>query len=55
MPSKGDDCPFSELIQFTSKYKCMFQIGQFSRCNLDCGMNCPYLVEHSGVGNDKRK
>lgn len=43
LPHKSEDCVFAEYIGMTSKYKCMFQFGMYSRCNLDCGEECPYL------------
>lgn len=43
LPVKSEDCIFAEYIGMTSKYKCMFQSGMYSRCNLDCGKECPYL------------
>jgi hypothetical protein len=43
LPDKSKDCIFAEYIGMTSKYKCMFQSGMYSRCNLDCGKECPYL------------
>ena len=43
LPEKSKDCIFSEYIAMTSKYKCMFQSGMYSRCNLDTERECPYL------------
>lgn len=44
LPKTSKECIFAEYIQMTSKYKCMFQHGMYSRCNLDCGEECPYLI-----------
>lgn len=43
LPEKSEECPFAEYIQMTSKHKCMFQQGMYSRCNLECNMECKYL------------
>lgn len=43
LPVKSEDCIFAEYIGMTSKYKCMFQSGMYSRCKLDYGKECPYL------------
>ena len=43
LPVKSEDCIFAEYISMTSKYKCMFQSGMYSRCKLDRGETCPYL------------
>lgn len=43
LPGASKDCIFAEYINMTSKYKCMFQSGMYSRCKLDCGEECPYL------------
>lgn len=43
LPKTSKECIFSEYIQMTSKYKCMFQHGMYSRCCLDHGEKCPYL------------
>lgn len=43
LPDMSKDCIFAEYIGMTSKYKCMFQSGMYSRCKLDCGEECPYL------------
>lgn len=43
LPVRGKDCIFAEYISMTSKYKCMFRSGMYSRCNLDCDKECPYL------------
>lgn len=47
LPTKSKDCIFAEHIGMTSKYKCMFQSGLYSRCNLDCNEECPYLTTAS--------
>lgn len=44
MPDKSEECLFSEEIQLTSRYKCQFQRGIYSRCNLECGKECNYLI-----------
>lgn len=58
LPVKSEDCIFAEYIGMTSKYKCMFQSGMYSRCKLDCGEACPYLkkepkknLRFSGAGD----
>lgn len=43
LPNSSKECLFAEYISMTSKYKCMLQQGMYSRCNLDCGKECPYL------------
>lgn len=45
IPKISKECIFSEYIQMTSKYKCMFQQGMYSRCKLDHGEKCPYLKQ----------
>lgn len=42
LPVRSKDCIFADYINMTSKYKCMFQSGMYSRCKLDCGEECPY-------------
>ena len=44
-PETSKECLFSEYIKMTSKYKCMFRSGMYSRCALDCEEKCPYLKE----------
>lgn len=44
-PKKGEECPFAEYIPTTSRHQYIFQRGLYSRCNLDCGVECGYLVE----------
>ena len=51
MPTTSKECPFSEYIGMTSKYKCQFQGGLYSRCNLDCGKECEYLVSREAEGD----
>ena len=54
LPVKSEDIKFAEYIGMTSKYKCMFQSGMYSRCKLDCDEACPYLKRIGDVGvNDK--
>lgn len=48
LPKSGDECIFSEEIQLTSRYKCMFIQGIYSRCRLDSEGKCPYLKELGG-------
>lgn len=56
LPDKGEDCIFAEYISMTSKYKCMFQSGMYSRCNLDCDKECPYLKRIGDMRvNDKNR
>ena len=43
LTEKSEECPFAEYIQMTSKHKCMFQQGMYSRCNLECNMECKFL------------
>ena len=40
LPESGEDCIF-----VTSGYRCRFIAGPYSRCRLDCGEKCPYLIE----------
>lgn len=60
LPVRSKDCIFAEYINMTSKYKCMFQSGMYSRCKLDCGEECPYLKRgsrralHFGGTGDRR-
>lgn len=49
MPTGSKDCPFAEYIQMTSKYKCTFRSGLYSRCFLDCGDKCGYLVSFEEI------
>ena len=54
MPEKAKDCPFSEYIGMTSKYKCMFRQGLYSRCSLNCGEECYKLMAVTkGSGNNE--
>lgn len=43
IPESSKECIFAEYIGMTSKYKCMFKSGMYSRCSLDCEKKCPYL------------
>lgn len=43
LPTLPKECLFAEYIQMTSKYKCMFESGMYSRCKLDMEKECPYL------------
>ena len=43
LPNASKDCIFAEYIGMTSKYKCMFKSGMYSRCSLDTKEICPYL------------
>lgn len=45
MPKNGKECIFGERVDMTSKYKCMFKSGLYSRCSLDCKEECRYLRE----------
>ena len=36
IPESSKECIFAEYIGMTSKYKCMFKSGMYSRCSLDC-------------------
>ena len=49
LPSCSGECLFSDYIEITSRRKCMFQRGLYSRCNLDCGEECTYLKEGAKV------
>lgn len=55
LPTSGKECPFGELLEMTSKYKCKFQTGMYSRCNLDCGKDCPYLTTAEIIKRDRRE
>lgn len=37
IPECGKECIFAEYVGMTSKYKCVFKHGLYSRCSLDCG------------------
>ena len=50
LPSASKGCIFAEYIGMTSKYKCMFQSGMYSRCKLDCDEACPHLKRIGDVG-----
>lgn len=43
LPDTSKNCIFAEYIGMTSKYKCMFKSGMYSRCSLDTKEICPYL------------
>ena len=43
LPKTSKECIFAEYIHMTSKYKCMFRQGMYSRCVLDSGEKCPCL------------
>ena len=47
MPTSSKECIFAEYIGMTSKYKCMFKQGLYSRCSLDCNEECAYLAKVS--------
>ena len=47
LPKSPKDCIFAEYISMTSKYKCMFLQGLYSRCKLECGEECLYLKAES--------
>lgn len=49
LPVTSKDCIFAEYINMTSKYKCMFQSGMYSRCKLDYG-NKIYICYPPNVG-----
>ena len=55
LPDKAEDCIFSEYIAMTSKYKCMLQSGMYSRCNLDCGKECPYLKRETKAPSSSKQ
>lgn len=55
LPDKAEDCIFSEYIAMTSKYKCMLQSGMYSRCNLDCGKECPYLKREAKAPSSSKQ
>lgn len=52
LPNASKDCIFAEYIGMTSKYKCMFKSGMYSRCSLDTKEICPYLKK--GENDDQR-
>lgn len=43
LPDKSKDCIFAEYIGYDQQIQMQFQSGMYSRCNLDCGKECPYL------------
>lgn len=55
LPEKPSECPFSELIHWTSKYACKFRSGMYSRCHLDCGGECPFLTKGELSDDQLRK
>lgn len=55
LPTLSKECLFAEYILMTSKYKCMFQSGMYSRCNLDTKENCPYLKKGESDENSRRE
>ena len=44
IPESSGECLFSDYIEWTSKHACKFERGLYSRCQLECGEKCPYLV-----------
>lgn len=44
LPEQSKECIFAEYIPMTSKYKCMFLPGMYSRCKLDLGEKCLFLT-----------
>ena len=46
IPLKAEECPFSEYICFTGRYKCGFKEGMSSRCGLEYGKECDMLEEN---------
>lgn len=50
LPKSGKECVFSEEVKMTSKYKCAFIQGLYSRCRLDSEGECPYLKEEATNG-----
>lgn len=55
LPNKAENCIFSEYIAMTNKYKCMLQSGMYSRCNLDCGQECPYLKRETKAPSSSKQ
>lgn len=51
LPKKSNECVFSELIHWTSKYTCKLKSGMYSRCHLDLGEECPFLTK-GNLNND---
>lgn len=37
LPDKSKDCLFSEYVDMTGKYACIFQSGMYTQCQLNCG------------------
>lgn len=43
IPTKPEECPYSEYWEMTSRYKCKLLSGLYSRCDLDRGAKCEQL------------
>lgn len=46
IPIIPEEYLFAEYIHKTSKYKCMFKNGIYSRCRLEMGKECDMLKEY---------
>ena len=46
MPSKAEECPFAEYIEFTNKHTCAFKEGSYSRCKIEINKECDILKEY---------
>lgn len=56
LPDKSKDCLFSEHVDMTGKYACIFQSGMYTQCQLNCGKECPYLKRIGDMRvNDKER
>lgn len=44
LPKKAEDCPLSNYWAMTDKTECIIIPGMYSRCNLELGIECPYLT-----------
>lgn len=55
LPEQSKECIFAEYISMTSKYKCMFLPGMYSRCKLDLGEKCLFLTNKYPISKGENK
>lgn len=49
LPKTAKDCAFSEYYSLTNKHACILQHGMYSRCNLECNMECRFLKKQEAT------
>ena len=53
LPVSGKECPFVRY-EYDGSTQCAFQSGKNdSRCDVDCGMDCPYLTTAEIIERDR--